>query len=117
MVLFRLTGRCVVRVRLLSWALVVATFSVFTGQVSAQGPSSGGGPNPSLPRMFYYPYTYFPHNYWPAYGPKWPEQAGQPYMRPPAYMARPPYNAENWRYEERQPQRHHSGFHFWLDQF
>ncbi|RLT19971.1 MAG: hypothetical protein DWI28_01935, partial [Planctomycetota bacterium] len=91
------------KVRLLSWALVVATFSVFTGQVSAQGPSSGGGPNPSLPRMFYYPYTYFPHNYWPAYGPKWPEQAGQPYMRPPAYMARPPYNAENWRYEERQP--------------
>lgn len=103
--------------RLFGWALVLAALAACTGQSSAQGPAAAVGPDPNLPRMFYYPYYYFPHNYWPAYGPKWPERPGQPYMRPPAYMARPPYKAPNWRYEEMESQKHHSGFHFWLDQF
>ena len=70
-----------------------------------------------LDRMYYYPYYYFPHNYWPSMGPQYPEQPGQPYMRPPAYMAYPPFREPNWRYEFFTPQKYHRGFHFWLDQF
>jgi hypothetical protein len=70
-----------------------------------------------LQRFYYYPYYYFPHNYWPATSPRWPEQPGQPYMKPPAYMAYPPFLEKNWRYELWQPQRYYRGSHFWLDQF
>jgi Gpi18-like mannosyltransferase len=70
-----------------------------------------------LPRYYYYPYYYFPHNYWPTMSPKWPESPGQPYQRPPAYMAYPPFLEPHWRYEEFTPQRFYKGFHFWLDQF
>ena len=68
-------------------------------------------------RFFHYPYTYFPHSYWPAQGPKYPEPVGAPYMRPPAYMARPAFKEPHWRYEADQPQEYYRGFHFWLDQF
>jgi hypothetical protein len=68
-------------------------------------------------RFYYYPYYYFPHNYWPASSPRWPEAPGQPYMKPPAYMAFPPFHEPNWRYEAWQPQKYYRGFHFWLDQF
>jgi hypothetical protein len=71
----------------------------------------------NLNRFFYYPYYYFPHNYWPSQGPQWPERPGEPYMRPPAYMAYPPFKEKNWRYELWQPMLHYRGFHFWLDQF
>jgi hypothetical protein len=71
----------------------------------------------SLQRFFYYPYYYFPHNYWPAQGPKWPEPVGAPYLRPPAYMAYPPFLEPNWRYDLWEPARFYHGFHFWLDQF
>jgi hypothetical protein len=74
----------------------------------------GGSP---LSRWYYYPYYYFPHNYWPTMSPKWPESPGQPYQKPPAYMAYPPFLEPHWRYEMFEPQRFHSGFHFWLDQF
>ena len=76
-------------------------------------------PNPAyqMQRFYYYPYYYFPHNYWPATSPRWPEQPGQPYMKPPAYMAYPPFLERWWRYENWQPQRYYRGFHFWLDQF
>ena len=70
-----------------------------------------------LNRLYHYPYYYFPHNYWPATSPKWPESPGQPYQRPPAYMAYPPFLEPNWRYEGFVPQHYHRGFHFWLDQF
>jgi hypothetical protein len=70
-----------------------------------------------LPRSYYYPYYYFPHNYWPTTSPKWPEGPGQPYQRPPAYMAYPPFKEPHWRYEAFEPQRYYRGFHFWLDQF
>jgi hypothetical protein len=66
---------------------------------------------------FYYPYYYFPANYWPATSPNWPEKPGSPYMRPPAYMAYPPFKEPHWRYEYWQPQNYYRGFHFWLDQF
>ena len=56
-----------------------------------------------LDRFAYYPYYYFPHNYWPTQGPKWPEPAGQPYMPPPAYMAYPAFQEPNWRYEMNTP--------------
>ena len=68
-------------------------------------------------RFYYYPYYYFPHNYWPVTSPKWPEAPGQPYMKPPAYMANPPFLEPNWRYELWQPAPYYRGFHFWLDQF
>ena len=54
---------------------------------------------PPLPRIHYYPYYYFPHSYWPANSPQWPEPQGQPYVRPPAYMAYPPFQEPGWRYE------------------
>jgi hypothetical protein len=70
-----------------------------------------------LTRFYYYPYYYFPHNYWPATSPRYPEPPGAPYMKPPAYMAYPPFLQEQWRYEFWQPQKYYMGFHFWLDQF
>lgn len=76
------------------------------------------GPNyKPLSRFFYYPYYYFPHSYWPTTGPRWPEPYGKPYMRPPAYMAYPPFREPHWRYEYWEPQHYYRGFHFWLDQF
>jgi hypothetical protein len=70
-----------------------------------------------LQRFYYYPYYYFPHNYWPITGPRWPERPNMPYMRPPAYMAYPPFMEPNWRYSHWQSQRYYTGSHFWLDQF
>ena len=70
-----------------------------------------------LNRLFYYPYYYFPHSYWPAMGPRWPEAIGQPYMPPPAYMAYPAFREPGWRYEMWQNQRFYRGNHFWLDVF
>ncbi len=67
--------------------------------------------------FFYYPYYYFPHNYWPNQGPKWPEPPGAPCLRPPAYMAFPPFKEPNWRYHYFEPLLHYRGFHFWLDVF
>lgn len=71
----------------------------------------------NLPRFNYYPYYYFPHSYWPTLSPQWPEAPGDPYMRPPAYMAYPPFHEPNWRYWLWQPMKHHHGHHFWLDVF
>ncbi len=70
-----------------------------------------------LNTWYYYPYMYFPHNYWPAQGQRWPEPPGMPYAKPPAYQAYPPFHEPNWRYELWQPQRFYRGNHFWLDQF
>ncbi len=70
-----------------------------------------------LNQYYYYPYQYFPFNYWPVMSPRWPEQPGMPYMKPPAYQAYPPFREPGWRYEMWQPQRFYRGHHFWLDQF
>jgi hypothetical protein len=70
-----------------------------------------------LPRFSYYPYYYFPHNYWPAYSPQWPEPKGAPYVKPPAYMAYPAFKEPGWRYELWTPMKYYRGNHFWLDQF
>ena len=80
----------------------------------------GHGRRPGTRRCrtrFYYPYYYFPHNYWPTYSPQWPEPPGEPYMRPPAYMAYPPFHEPHWRYDLWEPKNYYRGFHFWLDQF
>jgi hypothetical protein len=74
-------------------------------------------PPPNIGQYFYYPYYYFPHNYWPQQGPQWPEPPGAPYMRPPAYMAYPPFKEPHWHYHWYEPKRYYRGFHFWLDQF
>lgn len=107
--------------RLLQAALPVAACLASWGTAataSAQVPAQPAAVPPAqLDRFFYYPYYYFPHNYWPSQGPKWPEPVGAPYMRPPAYMAYPPFLEEKWRYEFWEPQRYYRGFHFWLDQF
>ena len=86
--------------------------------------SCGGGGSPfgypscpDCPRMYHYPFYYFPHNYWPSMGPEWPEAPGSPYVPPPAYMAYPAFQEPHWRYEMWKPQRFYRGFHFWLDQF
>lgn len=83
----------------------------------AASPGTATAGDPPLPRYSYYPYYYFPHNYWPAQSPQWPEPKGSPYVRPPAYMAYPPFKEPGWRYELWTPQRYHRGNHFWLDQF
>jgi hypothetical protein len=67
--------------------------------------------------MSYYPYYYFPHSYWPAQSPKYPEAPGSPYVRPPAYMAYPPFLEPGWRYELWTPMKYYRGQHFWLDSF
>ena len=97
-------------------------FSLVFGTVLGLGLWMGGAPSAraadeNLDRYFYYPYYYFPHNYWPSQGPQWPEKPGNPYMRPPAYMAYPAFQEPHWRYEWSTPQRYYRGFHFWLDQF
>ena len=71
----------------------------------------------NLPRFFYYPYYYYPHSYWPQNSPQWPEPPGAPYMRPPAYMAYPPFLEPHWRYDLFKPHKYYRGSHFWLDQF
>ena len=81
------------------------------------GSTASAADQPPLPRMFYYPYSYFPHNYWPAQSPQWPEPKGHPYVRPPAYMSYPAFKEPGWRYELFSPMKHYRGHHFWLDQF
>ena len=83
----------------------------------AAAPTTAQATDPPLPRGFYYPYVYFPHNYWPQYSPQWPEPQGAPYMRPPAYMAYPAFKEPNWRYDLWAPKKYYRGSHFWLDQF
>jgi hypothetical protein len=102
--------------RRLGLTLTVGLFGlwVWVGDVS---PARAQGSGPALDKMFYYPYYYFPHDYWPTQGPKWPEPVGAPYMKPPAYMAYPPFREPHWRYEYWEPQFYYRGFHFWLDQF
>jgi hypothetical protein len=78
---------------------------------------SAAAAEPPLPKYYYYPYQYFPHSYWPALSPQYPEPIGQPYMRPPAYMAYPPFLEPGWRYELWTPMKWYRGSHFWLDQF
>ena len=98
------------------WCLgVIAVGTALT--LFAGSPASVVAADPPLPNMYYYPYYYFPHNYWPQNSPQWPEKPGQPYVRPPAYMAYPPFREPNWRYELWMPQKYYRGSHFWLDQF
>jgi hypothetical protein len=89
--------------------LALSLWAGLAPKASAQGYNIGN--------YFYYPYHYFPANYWPSQGPPWPECPGQPYMRPPAYMAYPPFMEPHWRYDWYEPHRNYRGFHFWLDQF
>lgn len=100
-------------------ALTLASWAVAAREAQAQyAPDvSTASPSRSLNRFWYYPYYYFPANYWPSMGPKYPEPIGAPYQRPPAYMAYPPFREPSWRYEYCEPQKYYRGFHFWLDQF
>ncbi|VTR98257.1 hypothetical protein [Tuwongella immobilis] len=91
-------------------ALLVAITWMVTG-------STAKADGQQLPRYSYYPYYYFPHNYWPQYSAPWPEKPGQPYQKPPAYMAYPPFKEPGWRYELWSPMKYYRGMHFWLDQF
>lgn len=95
-------------------AIALVGWSTSTG---AQQPQYNYNTGYQLNKWYYYPYTYFPHNYWPAEGPRWPEGPGMPYMKPPAYQAYPPFHEKGWRYEMWQRQKYYRGNHFWLDQF
>jgi hypothetical protein len=97
---------------LLAASAIVLGFAFWSGSASP-----ARADDLSIGRYFYYPYYYFPHNYWPQQGPQWPEPPGAPYMRPPAYMAYPPFLEPHWRYDLFKPMPHYRGFHFWLDQF
>jgi hypothetical protein len=94
---------------------LLAGFLGLAGWLAAPTPARAQNIDPN--RFNYYPYYYFPHNYWPAMSPKWPEPVGAPYRPAPAYMALPPFQEPHWRYEGFEAQRYYSGFHFWLDQF
>ena len=84
---------------------------------AGSGSRATAGNEPPLPKFYYYPYYYYPHSYWPANSPQWPEPKGHPYVRPPAYMAYPPFQEPGWRYELWNPMKYYRGNHFWLDQF
>src|SRR3954452_13574931 len=71
----------------------------------------------NMGRMFYYPYRYFPHSYWPVMSPAWPERPGEPYMRPPAYMAYLAFHEPYCRYDMHKPMKYYRGTHFWLYAF
>ena len=103
--------------RRLTLALVAGVLALVLGPAPSARAQSYGPSYTPLSRYSYYPYYYFPHNYWPAQGPQWPEPPGAPYMKPPAYMAYPPFREPHWRYEWYEPQRFYRGVHFWLDQF
>lgn len=94
------------------WLLGVLAVGLF-----AAASNSAQAQEPPLPRFYYYPYYYYAHSYWPSNSTKWPEAPGQPYMRPPAYMAYPPFLEKKWRYDLWSSHRYYSGQHFWLDQF
>jgi len=96
-------------VAFLTVVLGIGCWCTATQPASAQGVP--------LTRYYYYPYYFFPANYWPTMGPQWPEPPGAPYVPPPAYMAYPPFRENHWRYEWWQPQSWYRGSHFWLDQF
>jgi hypothetical protein len=78
-------------------------------------PSAAKAQGNDIMRHYHYPYYYFPHSYAPTQV-TWPDPR-QPFQRPPAYMAYPPYLDPMFRYELFRPHRHYRGFHFWLDQF
>ena len=84
---------------------------------ASAAPASAQTSSPPLTQFHYYPYHYFPHSYWPANSPQWPEGRNQPYVRPPAYQAYPPFLEPGWRYGLWQPMKYYRGNHFWLDQF
>jgi hypothetical protein len=99
------------------FAALLMGMAIWLGSGTEAGAQQYYNPAYHLQRFYYYPYYYFPHNYWPMTSPRWPEQQGQPYMKPPAYMAYPAFLEKAWRYEFWSPQRYYRGFHFWLDQF
>ena len=102
----------------LAVGLIAASWAGSANDAAAQQ----GSPYPQYPsyqlnRWFHYPHYYFPHNYWPVQGPRWPEAPGAPYMRPPAYQAYPAFREPGWRYDLWQSMPYYKGFHYWLDQF
>ncbi len=97
--------------------LAVSLMAGATQTASAQQMQQPFYPSYVLNPYYYYPHHYYPHNYWPVMAPRWPEQPGQPYQRPPAYMAYPAFREPGWRYELWENQRYYKGHHFWLDQF
>ena len=45
--------------------------------LDGRSPAHAQQVDPTLNRFFYYPYYYFPANYWPSQGPQWPEPHGR----------------------------------------
>jgi hypothetical protein len=97
--------------------IVLAAAAAMLGAALWSAATPARADNTSIGNYFYYPYYYFPANYWPQMSPPWPGPVNGPYMRPPAYMAYPPFKEPHWRYEAFEPQRYYRGFHFWLDAF
>src|SRR4029079_12566389 len=83
---------------------------------AGSGSQAAAADEPTLPRFYYYPYYYYPHSYWPQNSTQRPEPKGPPYVRPPAYMASPPFKEPGWRYELFTPMKYYRGNHFWIEQ-
>src|SRR5262245_26038512 len=98
-----------IRLALLAGLMLAGMWLALPGDALAQ--------DYTMNNYFYYPYYYFPHNYWPANSPVWPERPGEPYRKPPGYMAYPPFHEPHWRYDITERMSHYRGFHFWLDAF
>ena len=80
----------------------VGLFAVFNSTAPAQ--------EPPLPRFYYYPYVYYPHNFHA------PVQFDNLYYRYPQERQIPVYNA-NWYNPYVMPHPYHKGHHFILDVF
>jgi hypothetical protein len=95
-----------------NWLPRVGLAAVALALWAGSANTAAAGDDPPLTRFHYYPYYYYPQN-----SPQWPEPKGHPYVRPPAYMAYPPFKEPGWRYELWTPMKYYRGNHFWLDQF
>jgi hypothetical protein len=106
--------------RRLSLALFAGALVLALGWAAPARAQGYPPPYTPLNRFSYYPYYYFPHNYWPTMSPRWPEPAFSATTYhptpPPAYMAYPPFVEPMWRYDFFAPHSFYRGFHFWLDQ-
>jgi hypothetical protein len=95
--------------------IVLATVMVMAAVTASLGTTStaeaaGQGQPYDWNRFYYYPYVYYPHNFYK------PQQFDSLYYRYPAERRIPVYNA-NWHNFYPSPRPYHMGHHFILDVF
>ena len=101
-------------VMLLAAALAAATQQECAAQGQAYGQNWGTAySNQDWDRLYHYPYTFYPHNYW---GREYFRSADSLYYRYPKEMQIPVYN-KKWHNYYPAGRPYHSGHHFILDVF